>query len=72
MLNCNSIPKDIILIFDKMYIQKRGEYAGGKLTRADPDDNPYKGIMCLMIAGLKENKPFVVNDSPEIGVTETR
>ena len=58
MLDSNSISKDIILMFDEMYLQKRKVYTGGELTGAGPDDNPYKGIMCFMIAGLKENVPF--------------
>ena len=72
MVDSNSISKDNILMFDEMYIQKWEEYAGGELTGADPYDNPYKGIMCFMIAGMKENLPFVVKDIPETGVTETR
>ena len=52
---------------DEMYLQKREE-----LTGVDPDDNPYKGIMSLMIVGLMENVPFVVKDFPETGVTEAR
>ena len=55
-----------------MYLQKQEEYTGGELRGADPDDNPYKGIMRFMIAGLKENVSFVVKDIPETGVTETR
>ena len=55
-----------------MYLQKREVCTGGELTGAGPDDNPYKGIMCFMIAGLKENVPFVVKDFPETGVTQTR
>ena len=54
-----------------MYLQKREEYTRGELTGTDPDDNPYKGIMCFMIVGLKENVPFVAKDIPETGVTET-
>ena len=54
-----------------MYLQEREEYTGGELTETDPDDNPYKGIMCFMIVGLKENVPFVAKDIPEKGVTET-
>ena len=53
-----------------MYLQKREEFTGRELTGADPDDNPYKGIMCFMIVGLKENVPFAVKDIPETGVTE--
>ena len=59
-------------MFNEMYQQQREEFTGGELTGDDPDDNPYKGIMCFMIAGLKENVPFVVKDIPETGVTETR
>ena len=58
-------------MFDEMYLQKQDEYTGGELAGADPDGNPYKGIMCFMIAGLKENVPFVVKDIHETGVTET-
>ena len=61
----DSISKYIILIVDEMYLQKRDEYTGGELTGAGPDDNPYKGIMCFMIVGLKENVSFVVEDTPE-------
>ena len=32
------------------------------LTGDYPDDNPYKGIMGFMIAGLKDSVPFVVED----------
>ena len=71
MLDSNSISKYIILLFDEMYLQKWEEFTGGELTGADPDDNPYKGIMCFMIAGLTENVPFVVEDILETGVTET-
>ena len=55
-----------------MYQQKQEEFTGEELTGADPDDNPYKGIMCFLIVGLKENVPFVVKDIPETGVTEAR
>ena len=42
------------------------------LKGADPEDNSYKGIMCFIIAGLKENVPFVVKNIPETGVTDAR
>ena len=53
-------------------LQKREAYTGRELTEAGPDDNPYKRNMCFMIAGLKENGPFLVKDFPETGVTQTR
>ena len=54
-----------------MYQQKREESTGGELKGAEPDDNPYIGIMCFMIIGLKENVPFVAKYIPETGVIET-
>ena len=53
MLDSNFISKDIILMIDDVYLQKREDYAGGELlTGSDPDGNLYKGIMCFMIVGL--------------------
>ena len=54
-----------------MYLQKREGFTGRDLTGSNPDDNPYKGIMCFMIVVLKENVPFVVKDISETGVKET-
>ena len=65
MLNSNSVSKDNILMFGEIYLQKWDEYAGGEITGTGPDDNTYRGIMGFMIAGLKENVPFVVKDIPE-------
>ena len=59
-------------MFDEIHLQKREEFIGGELTGADPDDNPFKGMMSFMIVGLKENVPFVVEDIPETGVPEAR
>ena len=49
-------------------------YKSGRNTQEDnhKHGNPYKGIMCFMIVGLKENVPVVAKDIPETGVTETR
>ena len=43
LLDSNSISKDVVLVFDEMNLQKREEYAGGKLVGADTDGNLYKG-----------------------------
>ena len=64
LLDSNAIAKDVILMFDEMYLQKHKEYAGGKLIGADTD----KGVVCYMIIGLKENIPFVVKAIPETAV----
>ena len=69
LLDSNSISKDVVLMFDEIYLQKREEYAGGELVGADTDGNLYKGIMCFMIVGLQENVPFVVKAIPETGAT---
>ena len=52
LLDFNSISKDVVLMFDEMYLQKREEYAGGELVGADTDGNLYKGIVCFMIVGF--------------------
>ena len=49
LLDSNSISKDVVLMFDQMYLQKREEYAGGELVGADTDGNLYKGIVSFMI-----------------------
>ena len=67
MVDSNSISKNIILIFDEVYLEKREGYAGGELlTGAEPDGNLYNGIMCFMIVGSKKNVPFVVKDISSI------
>ena len=55
-------------MFDEMYLQKREEYAGGKLIGADTVGNLFKDIVCFMITGLKENTPVVVKAVPEVEV----
>ena len=54
LLDSNSISKDVVLMFDEMYLQKRDEYAGGELVGADADTdgNLYEGIMYFMIVGF--------------------
>ena len=51
LLDFNSISKDVVLMFDEMYLQKREEYAG-ELVGADTDGNLYKCIVCFMIVGF--------------------
>ena len=50
-----AIAEDIILLFDEMYLQKYEEYCGGDTFRTNEDGELYKGIMCFMIIGLKNN-----------------
>ena len=48
LLENSSISKDIVVLFDEMYLQKCVD----------------KGIVCFMIIGLKENVPYVVKAAP--------
>ena len=63
LLDSKSISKDVILMFDEMYLHKREEYAGGKLVGADADGNLYEGIVCFMIVGFNltwcHSLPFI-------------
>ena len=52
-----NISKDVILMFDEMFLQKCEEFAGGEVVGADEDGELYKGVMCFMIVGLKSNVP---------------
>ena len=64
----NKISKDIVLMLDEMYLQKQQQYFAGELIGADEDDNLYKGIVCFMVAGLKQSVPYVVKTCPEIKI----
>ena len=63
--NHGKICQDIILMFDEIYIQKCEEYSSGESIGADNDGKLYKGVVCFMIVGLKENIPFVIKSAPE-------
>ena len=62
------ISSDIVLIVDEMYLQKGTQFHGGKYIGADEDGNLYKGIVVLMIAGLKKSIPYVIKACPEISI----
>ncbi|XP_047127382.1 uncharacterized protein LOC124808407 [Hydra vulgaris] len=59
------ISQDICLIFDEMYLQKCEEYFAGEMIGSDESGEMYKGIVCFMIVGLKQNIPYVIKTSPE-------
>ncbi|XP_065651124.1 uncharacterized protein LOC136079317 [Hydra vulgaris] len=59
------ISQDICLIFDEMYLQKCEEYFAGEMIGSDESGEMYKGIVCFMIIGLKQNIPYVIKTSPE-------
>ena len=53
---------------DEMYLQKGTQFHGGEYIGADEDGNLYKGIVVLMIAGLKKCIPYVIKACPEISI----
>jgi hypothetical protein len=64
-----SISDDVILILDEMYLQKCEEYFAGESIGADEKGELYKGVVCFMIVGLKNNIPYVVKALPEKEIT---
>ena len=63
------ISEDVCLLFNGMYLQKCEEYFGGDLIGCGEDGNVYKGLVCFMIAGLKESVPYVIKSSPQTGIS---
>ena len=63
------ISRDVILMFDEMYLQKGSQFHGGDFVGEDEEGRFYKGIVCFMIVGLKENVPYVIKASPEVTIT---
>ena len=47
-------------MFDDMYLQKCEEYCGGEIIGSNEINELYKGLLSFMIAGLKENAPYVI------------
>ena len=64
LLENSSISKDIVVLFDEMYLQKCVEYCGGDLFRSNINNELYKSIVSFMIIGLKKNVPYVVKTPP--------
>ena len=69
LINGN-ISSDVMLLFDEMYLVKCEEYVGGKSYGVDPDGNLFRGLVCFMIVGLKNNVSFVIKSVPEIKKVE--
>ena len=58
------IDKNVILMFDEMYLQKEEDYVGGELVGANEEGELYKGIVAFMIVGLKQSIPYVIKVLP--------
>ena len=60
----NCISEDVIFFFDKIYLQKC-EYSGGESIGTDDKGSAYKGMVCYMVVGLKNNVSHVLKSVPE-------
>ena len=54
---------------DEMYLQKCTQFHGGEYVGADVEGNLYKGVVALMIRGLKKSISFVIKALPETKIT---
>ena len=52
-------------MFYEMYLQKCEEYCGCEKIGANEKNELYKGLLSFMIAGLKENIPYIIKSVPE-------
>ena len=60
----SSISKDIVVLFNEMYLQKCVDYCGGEFFGSNINNDLYKSIVCIVIIGLKVNVPYVVKAAP--------
>ena len=51
---------------DEMYLEKDTQYYSGECVGANNERNLYKGIVSIMIVGLKELIPYIVQAIPEV------
>ena len=49
LLENSSISKDIVVLFDEIYLQKCKEYYGGDVFGSNINNELYKSTMCFMI-----------------------
>ena len=62
------ISEDVVLMLDEIYLQKCKEYCGGEMIGANKNNELYKGLLSLMIIGLKENVPYIIKSVPECNI----
>ena len=51
LLEKGEISRDVILMFDEMYLQKGAQFHGGEYVGEDEEGNFYKGMVAFMIVG---------------------
>ena len=66
--NDGKISDDISLLFDEMYLQKREEHFGSDMMGSNDVGELYKGLVCLMIIGLKQSILYIIRSLPEVSV----
>ena len=54
---------------DEMFLQKEASYQSGDYVGENEEGEPYKGIACFMIVGLKQSVPHVIQAIPEVTIT---
>lgn len=67
LLDQSKIEMDIVLLIDKIYLQKCVQYQGSKLVGVDGEGNFFKGVITYFINSLKDSTPFVVK-VPEVKI----
>ena len=60
-----SISHDIVLMCDKVYLQKGTHYHGGDYVGAGYHGSLFSGVYAFTIIGIKKNTPVVVRAVPE-------
>ena len=68
-LEQGEISRDIIIMFDEMYLQKCTQYHGGTYEGANEEGELYKGVVVFMITGLKKSIPYVIKACPETSIS---
>ena len=53
---------------DEKYLQKGSEYARRDFIGAEKDVNLYKGIVFIVVVGVKTNTPYMIKASPEVSI----
>ncbi|XP_065639339.1 uncharacterized protein LOC136072179 [Hydra vulgaris] len=68
LLNQDKNDKDVVLLMDEIYLQKKAQYQGGRMIGVDNKGILYKGVMTFMIATLKKKINFVIKAIPEVKI----
>ena len=59
------ISKDVVFMFDEMYLQKGEEYCGGEIIGSNESNELYKGLLLFVIIKLKESVSYIIKSVPD-------